>query len=97
MKDPRSIIKTAIITERSTNLRSEQNKYVFVVDVKANKIEIKKAVEQLFKVKVREVRTMNMHGKVKRLGRFEGKRPDWKKAIVQLHPGETIEQLVQPT
>ncbi|MCJ7507677.1 MAG: 50S ribosomal protein L23 [candidate division Zixibacteria bacterium] len=97
MRDPKKIVRMALTTEKSTNLRTEQNKYVFMVDNKANKIEIKKAVEQLFKVKVKRVRTMNVRGKVKRVGRFEGKRPDWKKAIVELQAGETIEQLVQPT
>lgn len=97
MRDPKKIVRMALTTEKSTSLRTEQNKYVFMVDKKANKIEIKIAVEQLFKVKVKGVRTMNMRGKVKRLGRFEGKRPDWKKAIVELQAGETIEQLVQPT
>ena len=97
MKNPRSIIKMAIVTEKSTNLRAKQNKYAFMVDREANKIEIKRAVEQLFKVKVKNVHTMNMHGKVKRMGRFEGKRPDWKKAIVQLKTGETIAQLVEST
>ncbi len=97
MKDPRTIIKTALTTERSANLRTGENKYVFAVDRHANKIEIKKAVEQLFGVKVEHVTTMIAHGKVKRLGRFMGKRPDWKKAVVKLHAGETIEQLVQST
>ena len=97
MKDPKKIIKMALNTERSATLRAGQNRYTFVVDRNANKTEIKRAVEQLFKVKVKDVSTMNMHGKVKRMGRFEGKRPDWKKAIVRLNPGETIEQLVQAT
>ena len=97
MKDPRKIIKMALSTERSTALRTGQNRYTFVVESNANKTEIRKAVEQLFKVRVKDVRTMNMHGKVKRMGRFEGKRSDWKKAIVRLNPGETIEQLVQAT
>jgi len=97
VKDPRKIIKMALSTERSTALRTGQNRYTFVVESNANKTEIRKAVEQLFKVRVKDVRTMNMHGKVKRMGRFEGKRSDWKKAIVRLNPGETIEQLVQAT
>jgi large subunit ribosomal protein L23 len=97
VRDPKKIVRRALTTEKSTNLRTDQNKYVFMVDNKANKIEIKRAVEQLFEVKVKGVRTMNVRGKVKRLGRFEGKRPDWKKAIVELQAGETIEQLVQPT
>jgi large subunit ribosomal protein L23 len=62
-----------------------------VVDKDSNKLEIKKAVEEIFKVKVKKVTTMNIHGKVKRMGRFEGKRPNWKKAVVQLVPGQTIE------
>ena len=91
MKDPRQIIKTSLVSERSTNLRTDQNKYIFRVDTKANKLEIKKAVEELFKVKVEDVTTMLIYGKPKRLGRNEGKRSDWKKAIVKLKKGETIE------
>jgi large subunit ribosomal protein L23 len=91
MKDTRQIIKTSLVSERSTNLRTDQNKYIFRVDVKANKLEIKKAVEELFKVKVEDVTTMMMYGKPKRLGRNEGRRSDWKKAIVKLKKGETIE------
>lgn len=91
MKDPRKIIKTSLVSEKSTNLRTDQNKYIFEVDTKANKLEIKKAVEELFKVKVDEVTTMIVYGKPKRMGRFEGKRSDWKKAIVKLNKGETIE------
>lgn len=91
MKDPRSIIKTTLVSERSTNLRTDQNKYIFKVDRKANKLEIRKAVEELFKVKVEDVTTMMMYGKPKRMGRFEGRRSDWKKAIVKLKKGETIE------
>ncbi|KPK99909.1 MAG: 50S ribosomal protein L23 [candidate division Zixibacteria bacterium SM23_73_3] len=91
MKDSRKIIKMPLVSEKSTNLRADQNKYVFRVDKKANKMDIKKAVEELFKVKVEDVTTMMMYGKPKRLGRFEGRRPDWKKAIVKLKKGETIE------
>ncbi|MDQ0340188.1 large subunit ribosomal protein L23 [Caldalkalibacillus uzonensis] len=83
MKDPRDIIKRPIITERSTDMM-EQNKYVFEVDVKANKTEIKKAVEQIFDVKVVKVNTINMKKKPKRFGRFSGFTPRRKKAIVQL-------------
>ncbi|EGL82013.1 Ribosomal protein L25/L23 [Caldalkalibacillus thermarum TA2.A1] len=83
MKDPRDIIKRPIITERSTDLM-EQKKYVFEVDVKANKTEIKKAVEQIFDVKVVKVNTINMKKKPKRFGRFSGFTPRRKKAIVQL-------------
>jgi len=91
MKPARKIIKMALTTEKGSILKDEQNKYLFMVDKDSNKLEIKKAVEEIFKVKVKKVTTMNMHGKVKRMGRFEGKRPNWKKAIVQLVPGQTIE------
>lgn len=83
MKDPRDIIKRPIITERSSDLM-EENKYVFEVDVRANKTEIKQAVEQIFDVKVVKVNTINMKGKPKRFGRFSGYTPRRKKAIVQL-------------
>lgn len=91
MRNPRQIIKKPLVSEKSTNMRLHENKYIFKVDKKANKLEIKKAIEGLFKVKVEAVTTMVMHGKPKRLGRFEGRRADWKKAIVQLRKGETIE------
>ncbi len=91
MKPARKIILRPLVTEKSTDLRVTEDKYAFKVDLKANKPEIKKAVEELFKVKVIEVHTMIMHGKVKRMGRFEGKRPNWKKAIVSLKKGEKIE------
>jgi large subunit ribosomal protein L23 len=91
MKNPRKIIRAPLVSERSTNLRINENKYIFEVDRKANKLEIKKAIEGLFKVTVEDVTTMIMHGKPKRLGRSEGRRPDWKKAIVKLKKGETLE------
>ena len=91
MNDPRKIIRRPLISEKSTNLRADQNKYIFKVDRKANKLQIKMAVEELFGVQVEDVTTMMMHGRPKRLGRFEGRRPDWKKAIVKLKKGETIE------
>ena len=91
MKDPRDIIVSPIITEKATRLRDEENKYSFRVARKANKIEIKRAVEELFKVKVIRVTTQNLQGKVRRLGRFEGRRPDWKKAICTLKEGDRIE------
>lgn len=91
MKDLRKIIKMALVSEKSTDLRNEQNKYIFQVDSKANKLEIKKAVEELFGVKVEDVTTMTMYGKPKRLGRYEGRRSDWKKAVVKLKKGEAIE------
>jgi large subunit ribosomal protein L23 len=91
VKNPRKIIKVPLVSEKGTNMRLDQNKYVFKVDKKANKLEIKRAIEELFKVKVEDVATMMMHGKPKRMGRFEGRRPDWKKAIVRLKKGEIIE------
>lgn len=91
MKSSREVIISGKLTEKGNKLRSSENKYIFVVDKSCNKLEIKMAVENLFKVKVKKVTTMNQHGKLKRMGRFEGRRPDWKKAIVQLMPGETIE------
>ena len=69
----------------------EENKYTFKTDKKANKIEIKRAVEEIFNVKVVDVKTMIVKGKVKRMGRYQGKRPDWKKAIVTLQAGDKIE------
>ncbi len=91
MNDPRKIIRMPLVSEKSTNLRADQNKYVFKVDRAANKLQIKKAVEELFRVQVEDVTTLMMHGRPKRMGRFEGRRPDWKKAIVKLKKGETIE------
>lgn len=91
MKDLSKVIQRPLITERCTDLREEFNQYFFQVDPAANKHEIKRAVEHFFGVKVTDVRTMNMRGKVKRLGRFSGKRADWKKAIVTLAEGDTID------
>jgi large subunit ribosomal protein L23 len=91
MKEPQQIIRRPLITEKSTQQKEESRQYVFEVDPKANKIEIKAAVEQLFKVKVTKVRTLNVLGKIKRLGRRYGKRPDWKKAIVTLKEGDRID------
>ncbi len=84
------IILRPIITEKSTLVKDTGNQYVFEVARSANKIEIRKAVEKLFKVKVVDVHVSNMEGKKKRLGRFQGKRPDWKKAIVKLSPKDKI-------
>lgn len=83
------ILRRPIITEKSMQTKynragEEINKYTFAVDKSANKIEIKKAVEEVFGVKVAAVNTMNVVGKVKRMGRSQGKRPDWKKAVVTL-------------
>ncbi|TCS80013.1 50S ribosomal protein L23 [Pectinatus cerevisiiphilus] len=88
--DARDIIIKPLVTERSTDLMA-QGKYVFKVDKRANKVEISKAVEEIFKVKVTDVNTINVTGKMKRMGRNIGKRADYKKAIVKLAAGETIE------
>ena len=88
--EARDILIRPLITEKSTELMAE-GKYVFVVDKKANKIEIAKAVKEIFNVKVDKVNTVNVKGKTKRVGRTVGKRPDFKKAIVKLAAGETIE------
>lgn len=85
-----NIIKRYIITEKST-IAKEGNNYIFEVDRRANRIEIGKAVEELFKVKVVDVRVMNVVGKKKRVGKILGKKRDWKKAIVTLAPGKGIE------
>ncbi len=91
MKEPQSIIIRPLITEKTTQQKDDNHQYVFEVHRDANKIEIKSAVEQLFKVKVLKVRTINVLGKIKRLGRKYGKRPDWKKAIVTLKEVDRIE------
>ncbi len=82
------VIRRPLITEKSTELRDERNIVAFVVDRRANKIQIKRAVEAQFSVKVAEVRIANMHGKMRRQGRSFGFRPDWKKAYVRLAEGE---------
>jgi large subunit ribosomal protein L23 len=92
MSRPQDVLIGPLITEKTSILKERGNVLAFKVDRRANKIEGRKAVEALFKVKVESVRTERVHGKVKRVGRFAGKRPDWKKAYVTLKPGEkTIE------
>ena len=88
--DPHRIIKSHIVTERSTALKEAYGEYVFEVDRRANKHAIKEAVEQAFNVKVDRVRTMIMPGKLKRMGRYEGKTPTWKKAVVRLKDKQVI-------
>ncbi|MGD8921924.1 MAG: 50S ribosomal protein L23 [Candidatus Zixiibacteriota bacterium] len=88
--DAQSIIKSHIATERTTRLREQNNEYVFEVDRRANKHVIKMAVEKAFRVKVDSVRTIIMPGKVRRMGRYEGKTPTWKKAIVRLKKDQVI-------
>lgn len=91
MKEVHQIIRRPLVTEKSTQQKEANNQYAFEVHPRANKIEIQSAVERLFKVKVSQVRTCSVMGKVKRLGRKYGKRPDWKKAIVTLKEGDRIE------
>jgi large subunit ribosomal protein L23 len=90
MKAYHYLIKGPIITEKTHTQREAANKLTFRVDLKANKIEIRKAIEDIFKVKVLGVNTIRVRGKKKRMGRTQGWRPDWKKAVVTLAPGEKI-------
>ena len=93
MKDPYQIVKFPLITEKSTRLREDKSKYTFRVDKRANKIEIKRAIETIFPdVKVASVNTIKVRGKPMRL-RYNkrGKKPDWKKAVITLRSGDTIE------
>jgi large subunit ribosomal protein L23 len=82
------IIRRPLITEKSTEMRETTGIVAFEVHRDANKIQVKRAVEAQFKVKVAEVRVANCHGKVRRQGRYVGQRPDWKKAYVRLVEGE---------
>jgi large subunit ribosomal protein L23 len=86
----RDILVKPIVSEKSYALQAENNCYVFEVKKEANKIEVRKAVEDLFNVHVEKVNIMNVKGKPKRLGAFQGKRRSWKKAIVKLREGETL-------
>ena len=89
MRDYRDIIIKPVVSEKSMNLLAD-NKYTFIVDKRTNKTEIKNAIENIFAVRVESVNTMNIKGKPKRMGRFEGKKPDRKKAIISLKPGHKI-------
>jgi len=91
MRKGYDVIISPMLTEKGTILKEKENKILFKVAKDANKIEIKRAVEEMFNVKVEKVATINYKGKKKRLGRFEGKRPDWKKAIVTLKEGEKLD------
>jgi large subunit ribosomal protein L23 len=90
MVSPYQIIKKPIITEKGSILREKNNKYVFEVDMRANKIEIKKAIEKIFGVKVIKVNTLIQHGKPRRVRLVPGRRSDFKKAIVTLKEGDII-------
>lgn len=88
MKSDHRILRGPLLTEKANLQLEVDGKVVFKVDPKSNKIEIKKAVEKMFDVKVKHVHTTNMHGKQKRVGRFSGYTNDWKKAYVTLSEGE---------
>ncbi len=90
-RDPRAVIIRPLTTEKSMAEKDELNKVTFQVATNANKVEIRQAVEKVFSVKVASVRTANREGKWKRMGKFEGQRPAWKKAVVTLKPGHKIE------
>jgi large subunit ribosomal protein L23 len=89
--DVRAVLVQPLLTEKITGLRERTNTVGFIVHSDANRVQIKRAVETLLKVKVEKVNVMNVRGKVKRLGRFSGKRSDWKKAFVTLKKGEKLE------
>ena len=91
MKSTKDIISQAILSEKSTIIKEKENTYTFKVNPLANKLEIKRAIESAFSVKVADVKTINVKGKTKRLGRYEGKRSSWKKAIIKLKEGNAIE------
>jgi large subunit ribosomal protein L23 len=90
MKTRYEVIKRPIITEKGLDQKEEKRILCFEVHVRANKRDVKDAVEKLFKVKVDSVKTLNFYGKERRRGRFSGYRPDWKKAYVKLKPGEKM-------
>ena len=88
--NPQQIVIRPVVTEKSARLEGAENKYVFEVAREANKIEIGKAVSQIFGVRVAAVRTMVVRGELRRVGRFTGRTRQWKKAVVTLHPGDSI-------
>jgi large subunit ribosomal protein L23 len=89
MRNPHEVLIKPVVTEKTTNLM-EENKYTFEVDKDANKIEIKHAVESIFKVNVVDVKTLTVKSKPKRMGKYVGRTSSWKKAIVTLKPGERL-------
>jgi large subunit ribosomal protein L23 len=96
MSNANKIIRRPLVTEKSTLMREAgANVIAFEVDPRANKIQVKDAVEELFRVKVEEVRLFNVRGKVKRMGRYEGKRRDWRKAYVRLKEGEKAPDFIE--
>lgn len=91
MRLPEQIIKRPLLTEKGTQMEEDQNKVIFEVDLSANKVEIRRAIEKMYGVDVTQVATQVMRGKFKRVGRSVGQRPKWKKAIVTLAKGSSID------
>jgi len=89
------VIRRPLITEKTTILREDGRTIVFEVAVDANKVEIRRAIEQLLGSKVASIRTSIAHGKVKRQGRYSGRRPDWKRAYVRLRDGEKMPDFLE--
>jgi large subunit ribosomal protein L23 len=90
-RDPRNVLVKPLMTEKSMQRKEELNAVTFQVAIDANKVEIRQAVEKVFNVKVATVRTASHEGKWKRMGKHEGRRPNWKKAVVTLAPGHKID------
>ena len=93
MNDMYKIVRAPVVTEKSQALKAETNKMVFEVAATANKVEIRRAIEKIFSVKVTDVKTMNVRGKLKRIGKHAGYRQNWKKAVVTLAEGAEIDVL----
>ena len=89
------VIRRPLVTEKGVAKKEAENTLCFEVDPRANKVEIRSAVEKLFKVKVADVRTANLEGKLRRRGRFSGYRPDWKKAYVKLKAGQKMPEFAE--
>ena len=87
---PYEVLKRPILTEKTNYQADELSRYAFEVDIRANKVQVRQAVETVFEVTVLNVNIMNVRGKKRRLGRHEGRTPDWKKAVVTLAPGDSI-------
>lgn len=91
MMDARTVLRRPLLTEKATIAREVANEYAFEIDPRANKIDVKRAIEKLFEVKVKSVRTVNRQGKIKRMGIHQGRRAAWKKALVTLEEGNTLD------
>jgi large subunit ribosomal protein L23 len=93
--EPREVLRRPLLTEKATIAREGRNEYAFEVNPQANKIQIKSAIEKEFSVKFSDVRTVTVRGKLKRQGYTVGRRPSWKKALVTLAAGNTIDLFEQ--